>query len=500
MKKKIIFWCDASQIHYGLAKKFFETSNFDIYGIFDIPYKQQGFFRTEEIAGFKKKWFLHDSIHEEMVKREKPDIDYLKEFERKYGINLWLLAYNERLFFRYYNYKKFSENEVLKILEYECKLFEEILKEINPDMLCIITTTHQSQLFYEICKAKKIKILLLYSVRLKKRVQIGTDPYRLHVTNEVGEELKLRTTKELQEFLEEDVLYNQARKYVSGFSNSKALIFKAAKEFLFSPNTIEKTHFTYFGRTKIRVLFNSILDKIHVRQRTNYINKHFVKKINEEDDFIFFPLQQDPERTLLIDAPYKTNQLEVIRNIVQSLPIGKKLYVKEHISQITRNWRDIEFYQELENMPNVVLIHPSIKPSEIFKKCDIVITINSTAAFECLFYNKRSIVLANTIFSELTSVDVVKDLSKLPNVIRDLLEKDVDLDEVNKFVNKIEKNSFEFDCNGISKSAVEQLYLGGNLVDREINENQMEYFLKNENENFTYLANEFFKKINMDED
>jgi len=273
------------------------------------------------------------------------------------------------------------------------------------------------------------------------------------------------------------------------------MLIKAATEYLFSPNEIENTHFTYFGRTKRKVLMNSIIDKIQINKRTDYIDKNFLKKINDSDDFIFFPLQQEPERTLLIDAPYFTNQFEVIKNIAQSLPIGKKLYVKEHISQVTRSWRSIEFYEDLEKIPNVVLLHPSIKPVEIFKKCSMVVTITGTAAFECLFYNKPSIVFADTIFSELSSVEIIRDLNNLPHALIESLQKNVDLEELNKFVSKLEKNSFLFDWNGYTRDVLEKFYYKGNLSDVKIEKTVMEEFLKEKDEALLALANEFIKEI-----
>ena len=43
-----------------------------------------------------------------------------------------------------------------------------------------------------------------------------------------------------------------------------------------------------------------------------------------------------------IDAPFFTNQLELVRNTAKSLPIGYKLYVKEHPIQKTKSWTEKE--------------------------------------------------------------------------------------------------------------------------------------------------------------
>ena len=54
----------------------------------------------------------------------------------------------------------------------------------------------------------------------------------------------------------------------------------------------------------------------------------------------------------MIDAPFYTNQIEIIRSVVKSLPVGYSLYVKENPGQVSREWRDINEYKEIMNIPN----------------------------------------------------------------------------------------------------------------------------------------------------
>jgi len=89
------------------------------------------------------------------------DTEYLSNFEKKYDIGLWNLAINERLFYRFNRFYKFSTEEIWSILEQECKFFENILDEIKPDFF--ITKEpflHQDELFYQMCRAKGIKVLV----------------------------------------------------------------------------------------------------------------------------------------------------------------------------------------------------------------------------------------------------------------------------------------------------------------------------------------------------
>ena len=73
------------------------------------------------------------------------------------------------------------------------------------------------------------------------------------------------------------------------------------------------------------------------------------------------------ERPLLIEAPFYTNQIEIIRHIVKSLPAGMKLFVKESPAGNTRSWRTIDDYKQILNIPNVTLIHPSVPAKNLFE-------------------------------------------------------------------------------------------------------------------------------------
>jgi len=75
---------------------------------------------------------------------------------------------------------------------------------------------------------------------------------------------------------------------------------------------------------------------------------------------------------LLILAPNYTNQVQVITNITKSLPEGYELYVKEHPVNVFREWRPVNDYKKIMELPNVKLIHPSVKSIDLIKKSSLV--------------------------------------------------------------------------------------------------------------------------------
>jgi len=159
MREKILFWIGGPDIHFCIAENISKKNEFDLYGIFDITNKPKKFFEQQSFVNFKKTLFFHDNIN---LNKFSPNLEYLSNFEKKYDIDLWKLALNERIFYQYNQFYNFSDNEILSILEQECKFFEEILDEIKPDyIIAPMTMLHHHHLLYELCKQKGIQIIML---------------------------------------------------------------------------------------------------------------------------------------------------------------------------------------------------------------------------------------------------------------------------------------------------------------------------------------------------
>ncbi len=197
----------------------------------------------------------------------------------------------------------------------------------------------------------------------------------------------------------------------------------------------------------------------------------------------------------MIASPFYTNQIETIRHIAKSLPPDYKLFVKEHPTQTIRGWREISFYKEILEIPNVDLLHPSVSSEEIMKRCSLVITVGGTSGLEAAFYQKPSIIFADMGYGVLPSVYRIKSVTELPDAIRISLQKTVNPNDLGKYVDIVEKNSFEFDYTGFQIECANYFYYGGHLIDVEIPEEKMKYFLEEHRSIFEQITSEYIKKI-----
>ena len=491
--EKIIFWNEGGFTTFLLANSLQKKFNGEFYAIFDVRDRQKSFYEKQKLVDFKKIWFFHDAISKP---RKKIDIEFLTSFEEKYNINLWLLALNERLFYEYNEFHKFSREEILSILEDECKFFEKIL-EIKPKFLITLTTGfHHHELFYQMCRAVGIKTLVLNLSVFGSKCYISEQAHMLDDKRTIDQiESSNMSFDELEEYWKKFELRKKSDHHATSLRKSKTSKIKAGSDFLMSENTTAKNNYGYYGHSKLNALTNYFVGIIKKNFRSNYMDKNFLHIVDDSTPFIYFPLQTMPERTLLISSPFNTNQIEIIKHISKSLPIGYRLCVKEHPSQVTREWRKTSFYNEILSIPNVQFLHHSIKTEDVMKKCSLVVTINGAAGLEAAIHKKPSILFSDFSYSILPSVYQLKSIDELPTAIRESLSKKVNPNDVAKYLNLFETNCFDFNFIGFILDFHNYFYHGGNLIDAEIPEDKVKQFIKKHESSFQIVVDEFIKKI-----
>jgi hypothetical protein len=495
MKNKVIIWDNGNFFPFILCNSLKAIGDFDFYAVIDTTNKTKKFFESQQFVKFTKIWFYHDHI---LPHKDKINTDYLEKFEKKYNIDLWLLTQNERLFNQQYNdYYKFSTNEILAIIEDECKLFEQILDETTPEFFITTETTlHHHHLFYLLCRAKGVKVMMLNQSKFGYKCIVSQELHKLDFVNTISPKYPHRNFDELQEYMKSFDMLKQLIHHKNSFLSSKKSKLNAAIQFLLiSNNSNVRTHYSYYGRNKVKVLIKEFIYSIRRKYRESFINNNLGRKIDGSVPFVYFPLHQEPERVTLVGSPYFTNQLEIVRYILKSLPIGYRLLVKEHPTQHIRGWRSVSYYKQLMNLPNLILMHPSIRNDELLKKSSLVITIAGTTGLEAAFYGKASIIFSDLGYSLLPSVFKVNSPIDLPLVIKTALEHKVDPAYLDYYVELLDQNSFDFDWFHYISSYQNLFYYGGHLVDTEIQQEKMDLFIKEHKTTFDKLAKEYVKKI-----
>jgi len=494
LKDKILFWLGNDYTHFCLANELGKKYDCDMYGIVEVTNRPRKFFEKQKLVNFKELFYFHDNIKK---KDTVANLEYLEKFEKKYNLNLWTLVQNERIFLYYQNFYKFSSKEMLNILEQECRFFETILEKIKPDFFFTkISSLHHQELFYQMCRNSKVNIQLLTYSPLSKHCLIMQHTSKLD-HEEISENTNnFRSFKQLQKYLHSFELSKQLNDSILKPGTGITESFRAFKEYLLHSDSKNlDTHYTYYGRTKTKVLFNYMIDFFRTRVREQFINKNLNRKLDYSSPYVFFPLHTEIERSLLIAAPFYVNQIETIRSIAKSLPINFKLYVKEHPAQIKRSWRKISEYKDVMDIPNVVFVHPKASNEELYKNCSLIISIAGTTGFEGTFYGKPVITFEQMYYSTIPTVKTLQNLDKLSNLIKESLELKPNSLDLDKYVKNLEKNIINFDYAVFLKKLSNKFFYGGNLVDVNISEVDMEEFLKKNQSMLEVLVDAHISKI-----
>lgn len=494
-REKILVWIGSELVHYFIAYKLQQIYDADYYAIIDITNKPKEFFEKQKSVGFKKIWFYHDEIKSKL---NYPDQEYLKEFEKKYEIDLWKLALNERIFYRFYDFHDFSANEILKIEEMSIRFFERVLNEVKPNFFITKQPSfHHLELFKEMCKKTNCKILMLSPPKLGYKALLSQDVTLLDYISDLRSiPSKGRSFSQMRKYLDSHSGYSQLKNYYEkiGSSSIKSDV-SVLIDYLISSNENISTNYNYYGRTKSKVLFDLAKSKIKKRIREKFMDNNLLKDVVLTKPFIYFPMSTDLERYLLIDSPFYTNQIEIIRHIAKSIPTDYQVYVKENPSNVTRDWRAISQYKELLKIPNVKVIHPSFSNKELLTNCSLVISIAGSSSFEAAFYEKSSIVFGKVLYSQLPTVHKVTDIEKLPDLIKKSLNEKVNSNDLDKFLTVLEENTFDFDMVEFARLISQKFYHNETTVDVKINESDVKEFLNENKDILEILVNEHIKKI-----
>ena len=490
---RILYWIGTNFSHYCIAKSLKEKISSESYAIFDMTSKPQKFFEKENIVNFKKKWFFHNHIFNT---KQMPDLEYLSKFEKKYNIQLSKIVFSERLFLEFNEFYKFQTNEILRILELECKFFEKVLDEIKPNfVLMYMPFLHQELLFFRLCKSKGIKTLELGNTRFDSAVIGFEDEIKKYESFKV--EGMIRDFQELRNYFLGNYMLKSSNKMVKRTELSfNEKISMAIKYFIFTNDENIKNNFGYYGRNKIRVFLNYVNNIYRIKKRKKFIDDNFENEIKNEK-YILFPLQTEAETSLLVESPLQNDQIEVIKKISKSMPIDYKLIVKEHPMAKSRSWRSIESYKKIMDIPRVILLHPEVKVQEIMEKISLVITISSNVALDALFSEKPAMMFAQNYISVIPSIFKIKNIQDLPENIETVLNKKVNPIDLEKYIQFSEKISFKFNPLAFTQDISDFFHFSGQLVDVKITEEKMNEFLEKENDKIGLLADEYIKKMSL---
>lgn len=135
--------------------------------------------------------------------------------------------------------------------------------------------------------------------------------------------------------------------------------------------------------------------------------------------FVLYSLHRQPESSIDVLGDFYSDQLGLIRQICRALPATHVLYVKEHLNGIGD--RGLEFFREIEQLPNVRLVSPWVDAFALVMRSDLVVTVSGTMAYEAGLLGRPAITMAPMFFNRLETVRHCEGVRRLPAMIREQL-------------------------------------------------------------------------------
>ena len=165
-------------------------------------------------------------------------------------------------------------------------------------------------------------------------------------------------------------------------------------------------------------------------------------------NYIYFPLNYQPEATTAPFCDFDADQISFIRRIANNLPNDCTLVVKEHPTSFrTRlfgtSGRHPSYWDEIVNIKGVALVSQDIDSKQIIKRSNGVIVLNGPAGWESVVNKIPCLVASRAWFSYCPGVSRIDDSISLREKLKDLFEgriycpSDHDIESFKRFVDTI---------------------------------------------------------------
>jgi len=381
-----------------------------------------------------------------------PDLPRLRAYEEKLGDPvLWnALVADRRIYLGrtatlVQDYpSRFRQDRMLAILQVAVEEMERLFDRVRPDAVVgFICVTIGDYLAYLVAKSRRIPFFNLRPTRIRNFFHAGESVL----------EPSRRLEEVFRELLREGVppdLRNEASAYLGQVRQSHAMyegvipaqpaggapVVKASSNSVLGRalrpvrnaaarwavhRTPEFRHDTSYPGV-VYPLWVKAMMPLKKRALARTLGSRYVTAAQLAGlEYVFFPLHKEPEVTLLVYSRPYMNQIEVIRNLARSLPVGMALVVKEHPAGL--GYHPPGYYRKLLAIPGVVLVPPETKSRDLIEKARLIAIISGSIGLEALMMKKPVLHFGRIPFSILpeTMIRRAADPDRLAWDVKEML-------------------------------------------------------------------------------
>jgi hypothetical protein len=385
----------------------------------------------------------------------KPNLERIRVFEDEIGDpTLWgSVVTDRRLYmgkkatFRQDYMPRFSHKEQLAIIDVALQKIDRMFREVEPDLICTLyTATFGDCLGHMFAEARGIRSLDLRLARLKNYVMLvdgvhEPPPHIVDIFEQFRAGIPDELKKEAEDYIESVVKKNAMYEGVVPAADKKGEKGKNVekRKKSFSSNAFLKTIVNIIKKCRkskrapycydyqnpgllLSLFYNRLINPVSLNRIRSKLRKSLVGKNDLGGmNYILYPLHSEPELVLTQFARPFLNQIEAIRNISLSMPIGMVLLVKEHPIMLGR--RSVGFYEKILEIPNVRLVDFDLSSEVVLGHAVLVVIIRGAIGLEAVIKKKPVVSLGKSLFDILPPhmFRSCWNLYELPQAIRDMM-------------------------------------------------------------------------------
>ena len=336
--------------------------------------------------------------------------------------------------------------------------------------------------FSQILKEKKIDLLIYYMLP-----HFGSD-YVLYL---LAKHLGLKQILIFQSLIPNRFFYVHDLDDFGKFENIKAIFphpyikveQKAEKKLFYMKNIKLKyrscivNYFKNLGRWLYRKHGFMSLNSFHklfidcMKYKLNY-SKYALNKVDLNKNYVYFPLQMQPELTTTTLGGIYKDQLLAIEHLSTLLPDNCYIYVKENPKQLNL-YRDSFFFKRLNKIKNIKFISKEVNTYDLLQNSKFVATVTGTIGWEAITIAKPALIFGKAWYEKLPGV--IKYNHNL--TLKDILNTKINHQKLEKMYNNLVQKT----ANGI--------------IDRGYIANYPEYSDEDNAKNVTNSLREIIKKL-----
>jgi len=166
----------------------------------------------------------------------------------------------------------------------------------------------------------------------------------------------------------------------------------------------------------------------------------FYDRLDRSRPFVYFPLHVTDDYKITRIIPHCRDQVSLVEQVADALPVGYDLVLKEHPMSLGRN--SIGLLRRLRRRPNVRLVQPYTSSHDLIRDSVGVVVISSTVGLEALLYDKPVLTLGDPFYAGFGVTLDVHSFAEIGERVPELLRFRPDPEQIRRFLHAAMRNCY----------------------------------------------------------